>query len=413
MKHGTPQEVVDIIDQHIPVGTVNVLEPSVGLGALLAPLKKKRFRNVKELLVVDVNSERLFSVQEMLRPYPICKNFVCGDFLDTEVKNDWFDLVIMNPPFNAKKSSFVFYDGKKVPIELAFLKKNLELLKNGGRLIAILPSSIIASDLYSGFREHLLSKFRVKKVYELNRFTFPNIEGRFYVLVIDKRKPSSKILFQKPFSENLAILKMGGREIMANGSRFDFSYHFSVLGLLQAQEKSNLKWAMVGDTCDVVRGDYSSPCIPGHILHTSSYENGKWVRKKGVIRKNRPTVLAGDIVLKRVSRSCEKSFGLYQNRNSTNFSDCVLRVRPKAEGSSIPVLFSLRCLYASELGKNFLVRGSGAKYISMDALKKASIPLNLHAEYPSQFQMYQNAVVDADYDKMVIVEQKVRNLLVE
>lgn len=409
LKHGTPSEVVEILRRHIPRNVKTILEPSVGAGALLDPLVNGGFGELREIVAIDINKKSLEAARDRLSALKRNIKYICDDFLNVKIEPFKFDCVIMNPPFDAKKSSYVLYEGKRIPIELAFFEKALNAVRDGGAIIAVLPGSLITSNAREEYRKTLLKSVRVKKVYELNQYTFPQIEGRFYLLIAKKTVSEREIHFQKPFCDKSVLLRIPKREVIEGSCRLDFSYHFSRLSLLQAYENQELNWVDLGDVADIRRGDFSSPDIPNFAIHSTSWKDGQWENPVERSQANRILVEQGDILLKRVSRGCEQSFGLYKGRQSSNFSDCVFRIRLNIEEDPASILFAIRALYANEIGKNVFVKGSGASFISRADLQKLKVPIRLAKKFPKDFHRYKSCLDVGAVRDMIDIEKKMFN----
>lgn len=114
----------------------SILEPSAGRGALVKGVADKSRVDCVELS--SVNAEYLKSQGF---------NVIGSDFIDlsTDLK---YDLVIMNPPFCSGQAQ-------------EHLKKALEHLKPGGRVVACLPASM-AQKSYKGFEAEYSEVYRDK-----------------------------------------------------------------------------------------------------------------------------------------------------------------------------------------------------------------------------------------------------------
>ena len=103
-----------------------VLEPSAGLGGLADLLPKDRTTCVE---ISDLHCKVLEA-----KGY----RTDCCDFLKWAVCSDPFDRIVMNPPFA---------DGRA----LAHLRAAADLVATGGRIVAVLPASMVGKDLLPGW----------------------------------------------------------------------------------------------------------------------------------------------------------------------------------------------------------------------------------------------------------------------
>jgi type I restriction enzyme M protein len=411
MKHGTPRDVVKLLSKHIPISCRSVLEPAVGEGALLAPFLSGKYKSFDKLTAIDINKVRLKECKTLLSDVHVEKLLLNNSFLDWTGDGE-YDCVIMNPPFNAKKSDSVVYEGDILPIEAAFLKKAVSHLSCKGVLIAIIPASIVSSDSLTAFRHELLTKhISIKKVYELNRFSFPGIEGKFYVLIARKVKRLSGVELEKPFIESAVSIKLSRQALKREKYRLDFSFHFSKIKLEEIIGYDRVVCKPLSEVSMIDRGKVVAPFIDKNTLHTSGYQKGMW-SSSVVMEKSASGLTAGrgDLLVKRVSRNCHLTFGIY-NHNESTISDCVFRIRPSGNLTSDQLLFAIRVIYSNPLGKKLLVKGTGASYISAKSLMEAPIPINLHELFPDEFRQYKRNGAKADPQLRSRIEDTVFNRL--
>ena len=101
--------------------------------------------------------------------------------ITTEIKNESFDGVIANPPFNSltnkvkdKKILKRFIMGHKdnkirgaQSIEVLFIERFIQLLKPAGRLCTVLPEGVLSGDRYSYVRDWLYSQLSIEAIITL------------------------------------------------------------------------------------------------------------------------------------------------------------------------------------------------------------------------------------------------------
>jgi hypothetical protein len=189
-----------------------VLDPATGEGIFsqeVVKLFRQKF-DLIHLCVLDIDPIVLKEAQSRLLPQIndnlsidfFLKNFLTESFL--EGKEQFFDLIIGNPPHNAKYSidewdiirgmDQEYIPGKK-PSESAlfFILKSLLLLKKGGVLSFILPKPFCYSNRWKSFRELCLTKFCLLAVFDLaNQFSGQLQEQ--IVIILRKSAPNEDFL---------------------------------------------------------------------------------------------------------------------------------------------------------------------------------------------------------------------------
>jgi type I restriction-modification system DNA methylase subunit len=208
----TPPEVVDLmvsmvledIDRslapNLPIEQFVVLDPTCGVGSFLAAFyHKSRTSKVlaschKIKLVGQDKVERMIRLTKInLALFGSVEHQVTiGNSLSKDspltALNGTVDLILTNPPFGAKftgadiasfgKHNLTLFASnsdrfQSVNSELLFIDRNLSLLRDGGRLLIIVPDSVIsARGLPALLRQQLRSVATVRAVIELPSVTF-------------------------------------------------------------------------------------------------------------------------------------------------------------------------------------------------------------------------------------------------
>lgn len=109
-------EVADVAVNH------RVLEPSAGKGAILKQIKKKVF-NTAQLAICEILPENQAELKKL--GFEVDE----ANFLDLDC-GPLFDRVLMNPPFSKSQA-------------LLHVRHAITMLKPGGKLVSIMPSSIM------------------------------------------------------------------------------------------------------------------------------------------------------------------------------------------------------------------------------------------------------------------------------
>jgi len=196
-KFGAVSTPVDVVRFMIDVSGIkrweglSVLEPGCGFCSFTREIYCDHPKN--EFWGVEVN-EKVYEVISRLFP---CFNIVFGDFLLWQTDKR-FDLVIGNPPYGIPGS-------RRYPIRVPeetremyrrlfetakgkynmygyFIEKGVKLLKEGGRLVYIVPSTFMILDEFSKLRE-FLSRTGELDIYYLGRGIFEQNVGVSVIVV--------------------------------------------------------------------------------------------------------------------------------------------------------------------------------------------------------------------------------------
>ncbi len=364
-------------------------------------------RQKSQVSCIDSDAGAISQAENALCPLlPAGVSYINADFLTwSQGTSSVFDCIVMNPPFAAGKSHLrqvrlphqlcgLARGDRFMPLEAAFVCRAIQLLRESGRLLAVLPCSIVMSQSTQWLRDLLLEIGAVRFVHELPPRSFPNVESRMYLFVFDKGVRQRKIIL---FNHDLAAperLDLWLRD-ESRIERLDFGYHRAAERLESLIRHERFGWRALGDMVVILRGDINSPLGPTCAVHTSDYSNGFWRRsnrhKSSTFRNWEHTIRRGDLLVKRVGRNCHRSFGRALSLQGMPCSDCVFMVRPRDSGISTRLLFSLQVLFELEWSKPLLERGTGASYISHESLLKIRIPTKLHECFPKSYASFVSA----------------------
>lgn len=397
----TPAHVVKIIRKHVPINARNILEPAVGEGALLAALSNSQLD--LNLTLVDIDKVRLDALSLLFPNHSLINE----DFIEwsSKFENSAFDLVLTNPPFSGRNKSWVLIEKKRVPIEVAFILRSIKLLSENGTLLAVVPDSVVNSEGFSWLRKEMLSVGTITYAYQLPEKTFDGIEGAFYVMVYKKSMKKKHTYLIDARKSKGEYIKLSKERILKNNLRFDYSYYKSesVLSNILCNNKS-LK---LGSMFNIKRGSIQVDYKKSGNIHTSSFAKGYW-SKYSLNSKDEEMIFA----VKRVSRDAHMSFGILPRRLLPKVTDCIILLEPKFNGiSPIAILFNLRVLYCNNLGRNYLLKGAGAKFITISTLSNSYF-IDFSGLYKEEYDSYKFHYVNGDYESCLAIEKYVfENLL--
>ena len=192
----TPSEVAIKMCSYLPDNVETLLEPSVGSGNLLNAMNGKYIRAD----VFDINQDYLDQI-----PNSELVHKTCGDFLTAEISTR-YDAILMNPPYlryqdmtseqrlTLRNLSPILRSGN-VDMYMGFLVKSLELLKETGRLVAIIPSAWRYTKSAKLFREWILSNRYISVLYDYGSTkVFKGINVYCCILVLTRHPNTQYIL---------------------------------------------------------------------------------------------------------------------------------------------------------------------------------------------------------------------------
>lgn len=416
-RHETPTHIASILAKHAPAKVSSLLDPATGSGVLVRPFL---LRNpLTKAICIDIDPSSVRSVRGDFKPYRNV-SVINGDFLQWSKRHpaEQFDCVVMNPPFAARMQDCVGMrihpniggasESLLVAKEIAFVYAGISHLRDRGRLIAILPASVICSDSGSWLRAELTRTGFVRVVHELPLHTFAGVEAKTFILIYERGAPQSNVSLRNHRLRNPDELIVS-RDTLVKYPRFDFGYHEAALWYERLRRIGELGWVRLKDIADCWRGEVDSPIRDPGILHTKNFEKFRPVNKEscGWLRPAR----TGDIVVKRVARDCASSWMLYLRRRCAQCSDCVLVIRLRGGREALPALFALRVLLASTKGAPLVERGTAASYLTVDSVSDIYIPSRLCEIYKASFEEFREAIRKGKLQKAATIEARVRSYL--
>lgn len=402
----TPEAVVQTIIKAEASGHHQcVLEPAVGDGALLRALDE----NYRKLVAFDISQENLDKVSTFANTSKT--QLLCADFLSSALDSH-YDLILSNPPFNNNLAHHVSYNGRKMPVEAAFVLKCLDHLSLGGKAIFILPPSIMTGDKMKWLRIHLATHYKISSIYKLPKFSFSKVEGGFYVLCVERVRESNYTL--QLHSETHAKQFINSAQLHTYDYYLDpdhlkrlitYKKHLARLGSTSLSEISKITRGTVGATGNI-KSVYHSTDFKSHIATAKPLD--------GLI-KSSATLSKYDIVIKRVCRSASASFSVYIGPMDTPYSDCLIAISPlvKNKISSARLLLMLRVSVLLGADANFENSGSGANYISLGRLRTLEIPFSLFANDKKIVEKYSRFIFSGKITEALDVEQNLAKTLTE
>lgn len=396
----TPKNIAELLVKYIPQSNIkSVIDLAVGDGELLRAASKK-FKDAI-LYGADIDKEIIDNFKKNALSEHI--NLWTGDSLDKRmnqwkeykhiIENNKFDLIIGNPPFNHFEKKELNNSEKKYSIEIRFLLKALEIVKEQGYVAMILPNGVLTNPNSNIIREMILRETTIKYVIQLYKKSFQKVNADISMIIMKKKKGKyiqKRINIRKidrDFQEECVIIK--GK----NGiDRLDYDYHNYKIEIKESMSKLEFELVKLRDvvgSCKrgtTMTNKMDCICDKGiPFIHTTNVENILIDKKKFTYinidyeeKFKSYKAEINDILIGRVGSSCIRKIGIVSNYNEIGvISDCLFILRDVAINPYYLALF-----LKSSLGYKQLVaikRGSCSKFITKDDLLEIYIPV-IHEE---------------------------------
>lgn len=207
-----------------------IMDPTCGVGTLIIEAFKRFEKYINSLNINNKYKKEIINhlkqncligqdkVDRMARLSKINMMLIGGNISNISVGNSIIgesninklinrvDLIFNNPPFGAEYKIGDFLGNDSYPIlnnininsgsinsELAVLDKAISLLKPNGRLVIVVPDSVVsAKGIYKEFRKELMKICDIKAILELPAVTFAQAGTRTKTVIIYLKKKASK-----------------------------------------------------------------------------------------------------------------------------------------------------------------------------------------------------------------------------
>ena len=392
----TPERLAEYMVSIIPDNTISsIVDLSMGECGLLEEAKK-RWKNA-ELFGADIDNDL---IKKINKRSPYIKTYQ-GDSLSDKldlwkaykniINKSGFDLAIANPPFNFFDQKVVEIDkGEQMtlPIEMRFLVKYIDIVREKGYICIILPYGFLSLDLYRGLRKHLLEKVKVIKVIKIFERCFDKIDADTCLLLMQKNEKDIRNIQAEisiEYLNNTYELTNGHIARADKAERWDLEYQC-------LQEKKKQVLSKTGFKTDKL-GNYLRNCRRGksitknkdlvadkgtRFIHTTdlkklyiSNEKKQYVINDKKVFAN-ATLHENELLIARVGQGCIGKIGIVAKRYCNMvFSDCIYAIDVIGINPYYLALF-----LASEFGQmqiRGLAKGSCSKYITREDLYKLCI----------------------------------------
>ena len=270
--HYITDYMIELLQYH---KEMSVLEPCAGEGAFIDELIK--IDKAINITAYELNSH---SVNILKNKYLTHKNIKIEqeDFLLLfRMNNNKFDRIIANPPYGAyqspEKRKQLKSNYPKIYTKETyglFLIKAMELLKDNGRLVFIVPDTYLTLHMHEGLRNKILNNYQIESITLFPSKFFPNVNfgyaGLSIISLLNKlpndnyhfsvynqlKSPVDLLKLLNSKSDNYKTHQLSYSQLKNNpSSAFFLTYKNWISSILYSKENK------IGNICAVVTGFYS------------------------------------------------------------------------------------------------------------------------------------------------------------
>ena len=252
-----------------------ILEPSCGSGEFISALVREYPR--ANITGVEYNHD-IYS--EVSQHFSAVTNVQIhhSDFLTYTGGDRAPDLIIGNPPYYVMKKEDVapeyypFFDGRP-NIFILFIIKSAKLLREGGVLCFVLPSSFMNSQYYDKTRKYIVRHFTILHIAKCdNGGGYLETQQETFVLMIQKRAPTT------PTTNG-----SGGAGVFEKSGATIFTFNLPRLAELYAGSHSLYELGFKVSVGTVVwnqcKNILTNDSTKTRLIYSSNIEDGKFVHK--------------------------------------------------------------------------------------------------------------------------------------
>lgn len=452
----TPYEVAEFMVNNSKIAKGDkIIDPSVGDAVFFKVLLKKGYSN---LYGTDIDEQIVAEDKRRYKDYESVK-ILLGDALDIKsldsIKNNYFDMAIGNPPFSNQRNKiydtkilkFYFLRKKKQSIEILFLERFIQLVKEGGQIRIILPINIFSNTNLQYVRNFIILNLKIEAIVSLPRNIFKNTSAKTAILfgvkhhnkmfelfntrqeykvklILIKDKRELKMLRDLSIYNNIMGIMKNIEDIQY---RMDPDYYYAELKTRRYLDNSNIQFKKLKELVKIYNGftkyGEDKKKIYNKIDNTKREkyiilikaksisflgfkdENCFFIRKDEDIFKPSACVKVGDVLVVRVGAGCSgRAFCVINENYLAQVDDWIFILR----GSKVNPAF-LTFYLNSSIGKEFVnmeKQGTGTMSISKNKLGNVLVPI-LDLEQEEEFERLVIKMYDL-YEKNEI--KKARNI---
>ena len=308
----------------------------VGDGDLLKAVSKRY--STAELFGTDISDDAL---AKLSKDCPDWHLGIC-DFKNDEsvanvdfLKEDLFDLVVLNPPFTCKGSSVerINFEGVDYHVSTAmlFLLRALKFLTQDGGLYAILPISCVYSVKDSKAWAYLKEHYNACILDEPNRVSFTS-----------------------RCAPNIVLVYVGHYAVAGVKERESFSFRsLHVTSIVRGSVRmQNLKYRK------------SKESVP--LIHTTNLQKGKLLNLRRIVIEQNSVVKGNGVVIPRVCNPNPGKVALLDEDVQYALSDCIIVLQTVTQKEAEILRDKILENWSDFVS---VYKGTGAQYTTLERLK--------------------------------------------
>lgn len=203
----TPYSIIEKCFESEKIDGLNILEPSFGSGQFIDIAIKLLGKKSANIVGVELFKELYDDVK---KKFSLNKNvkLLNQDFLTWNTE-DKFDLIVGNPPYfsknnlnNQEKKTFKEIITGRVNIYSLFIYKCIGMLKPSGKLIFVIPTSLLSSKYFEKLRYYIHKTCDIEEIDILGSKDFKDALQSTMIFKIkkldEKTKPTTNYVIEFP-----------------------------------------------------------------------------------------------------------------------------------------------------------------------------------------------------------------------
>jgi type I restriction-modification system DNA methylase subunit len=218
---------------------IRVFDPAAGCGNFLLAASEFAAAHGTEVKLYGADTDQ--TAIDICRLVSPGAELHCGDALRDLPWKNRFDAVIGNPPYVFTRSGSMSAVDKasyasryrcgrgRISLPALFLERGIELLRQGGRLGYVIPSTLLRAADFDRLRRIVLETCRIVEIRLLGARVFPGVTGEIATVVLQrertrKRAGAADVRIIQQWSESdLKAVRIGTKANICNYPRVWFA----------------------------------------------------------------------------------------------------------------------------------------------------------------------------------------------